>query len=79
MEDVAVVGAGVAGLAAAYRLTKGGAKVTLYEASDKVGGHADTQLVAGVPVDVGFMVFNRVSYPNMVRPVSMKPIDSHSH
>ncbi len=35
---VAVVGGGVSGLAAAYRLTQRGASVTLYEASDRLGG-----------------------------------------
>lgn len=35
---VAVLGAGVAGLTAAWQLAKAGAKVTVYEASDRIGG-----------------------------------------
>jgi phytoene dehydrogenase-like protein len=64
---VAVVGSGCAGLAAAHALSRAGVRVTLLEAAECVGGHADTRLVEGVPVDVGFMVFNRVTYPNMAR------------
>jgi predicted NAD/FAD-binding protein len=64
--QVAVVGSGVAGLSAAHSFALKGCKVTLLEADSHVGGHADTMVVDGVPVDVGFMVFNSVTYPNMV-------------
>jgi cyclopropane-fatty-acyl-phospholipid synthase len=66
---VAVVGAGVSGLAAAHELAKSGAgdnvRVTVYEKADYLGGHARTVAVgdsAGgtVSLDLGFMVFNRV-------------------
>lgn len=40
---VAIVGAGTAGLTAAYRLMKAGQTVHLYEASDRVGGRMFTQ------------------------------------
>ncbi|KAM7488473.1 hypothetical protein LguiB_025957 [Lonicera macranthoides] len=62
---VAVVGAGISGLVAAYTLAKGGVEVVLYEKEDYLGGHAKTVTVDGVDVDLGFMVFNRVTYPNM--------------
>jgi cyclopropane-fatty-acyl-phospholipid synthase len=69
----AVVGSGCAGLAAADALASRGVRVTLFEAADRLGGHADTRQVEGVDVDVGFMVFNRVTYPNMARALSAKP------
>ena len=37
---IAIIGAGAAGLAAAYELSKGGHQVVVYEASDQVGGLA---------------------------------------
>ncbi|XP_076942205.1 uncharacterized protein LOC143612004 [Bidens hawaiensis] len=63
---VAVVGAGISGLAAAYELTKAGTEVVLYEKEDYLGGHAKTVTMDGVDLDLGFMVFNRVTYPNMM-------------
>lgn len=38
--NIAIIGAGPAGLSAAYDLTKGGHRVTLYEAAPQVGGLA---------------------------------------
>ena len=43
MPTVGVVGAGVAGLAAAYRLTRLGHDVTVYEAADRPGGAVRTE------------------------------------
>jgi cyclopropane-fatty-acyl-phospholipid synthase len=65
---VAIVGAGVTGLGAAYHLVTSGVdvEVLVYEPSEKAGGHANTVEVDGVPVDVGFMVYNHQNYPNMV-------------
>ena len=63
---VCIIGSGCTGLAAAHVLCKAGVRVTVLEASSHVGGHAHTLEVEGVPVDVGFMVCNRVTYPNMV-------------
>jgi monoamine oxidase len=52
--DVAVVGAGYAGLTAARRLTSAGRRVVVLEARDRVGGRAWTDhLVDGTPVDRG--------------------------
>jgi len=61
---IAVIGAGVSGLSCAWLL---GAQhdVTLYEAGDRLGGHANTVEVAGTPVDTGFIVYNEVNYPNL--------------
>lgn len=53
MTDVAVVGAGLAGLVAARRLTDSGAAVRVLEARDRVGGRTYTRTVDGDPHDVG--------------------------
>jgi oxygen-dependent protoporphyrinogen oxidase len=50
---VIVVGAGVAGLAAAHRLLRRGARVTVLEASDRVGGKLLPGEIAGARVDLG--------------------------
>ncbi|MFI2206328.1 protoporphyrinogen oxidase [Streptomyces sp. NPDC020192] len=50
---VVVVGAGIAGLAAAHRLLGRGARVTVLEATDRVGGKLLPGEIAGVRVDLG--------------------------
>jgi protoporphyrinogen/coproporphyrinogen III oxidase len=50
---VAVVGAGIAGLAAAYFLRDSGAEVIVLEASERTGGKLTVSELAGVPVDAG--------------------------
>ncbi|MET9952043.1 protoporphyrinogen oxidase [Streptomyces sp. NPDC006339] len=50
---VVVVGGGIAGLAAAHRLVTAGARVTLLEAGDRLGGKLLTGEIAGAPVDLG--------------------------
>ncbi|MEU7479554.1 FAD-dependent oxidoreductase [Lentzea sp. NPDC042327] len=66
MAEVAVIGAGVAGLTAAYVLQRAH-DVTLFEADDRLGGHAHTHDLDGVHVDSGFIVHNERTYPNLVR------------
>jgi len=69
---VAVVGAGVSGLTAAYVLERSGAQVTLFEKDDRLGGHADTHEVVdrrglAQRVDTGFIVHNERTYPVLLR------------
>ncbi|MCR3754126.1 NAD(P)/FAD-dependent oxidoreductase [Lentzea californiensis] len=66
MAEVAVIGAGVAGLTAAYVLQRRH-DVTLFEADDRLGGHAHTHDLDGVHVDSGFIVHNERTYPNLIR------------
>ncbi|MFC6343314.1 DUF1365 family protein, partial [Nocardioides hankookensis] len=63
---IAVVGSGVAGLTAAYVASRT-ASVTLYEADDRLGGHADTHEVDGLAIDTGFIVHNERTYPTLLR------------
>ncbi|PUZ47759.1 hypothetical protein GQ55_7G192000 [Panicum hallii var. hallii] len=51
--SVAVVGAGVSGLAAAYRLRKSGVNVTVFEAADRAGGKIRTNSEGGFLWDEG--------------------------
>jgi predicted NAD/FAD-binding protein len=71
LPQVAVVGSGVAGLTAAWELSKW-ARVLLLEADDRLGGHADTHQVTDrdgrrLAVDTGFIVHNRRTYPTLLR------------
>ncbi len=65
---IAVIGGGISGMAAAHLLASDHA-VVLYEADRRLGGHART-VMAGKrgdqPVDTGFIVFNKVNYPNLL-------------
>ncbi|SDU97000.1 Phytoene dehydrogenase-related protein [Microlunatus sagamiharensis] len=59
---VIVVGAGLAGLACAQRLSRAGVEVVVLEASDGVGGRVRTDVVDGYRCDRGFQLLNP-SYP----------------
>ena len=67
--NIAVIGAGISGMGAAYALAQHH-RVTLYESGANLGGHART-IVAGrngnQPVDTGFIVFNYANYPNLTK------------
>lgn len=64
--DVAVVGAGLAGLACARRLVEAGASVALIEAADAPGGRVRTDVVDGFRIDRGFQVL-LTAYPEAQR------------
>lgn len=51
--DVAIVGGGAAGIAAARRLTDLGRAVMIIEALPQLGGRARTTLLQGMPLDLG--------------------------
>ena len=52
-ERIAVVGAGVTGLTAAFELSRAGVEVVVLEASDRPGGKVDAVEIAGLRVDSG--------------------------
>jgi phytoene dehydrogenase-like protein len=54
---VIIVGAGLAGLTCAKALREGGAEVTVFEASDGVGGRVRTDEKDGFLLDRGFQVY----------------------
>lgn len=63
MQRIAIVGSGIAGLGAAW-LLEPGADVTVFEATNRAGGHANTVMVGEQPVDTGFIVLNDRNYPH---------------
>src|SRR5687767_12228973 len=50
---VAVLGAGISGLAAAFELTRRGLPVQVFESSDRVGGLIHTERSGGYTIDAG--------------------------
>ncbi len=65
-ENVIVVGAGVAGLTAAYRLKMAGLTVTVIEAAGHVGGRMSTLTRDGYRIDLGASLLPR-SYKQTLR------------
>ncbi|NBO26150.1 MAG: FAD-dependent oxidoreductase [Actinobacteria bacterium] len=75
--DVVVIGAGVAGLAAARRLSIAGREVCLIDASDDIGGRIRTDHVDGLLLDRGFQLYNP-SYSEGINVLDLKALDVKS-
>jgi predicted NAD/FAD-binding protein len=77
---VAVVGAGVAGISAAWHLDRGGAQVRLIEQGTRLGGHTHTHEIGvqngSVSIDTGFIVFNEHNYAEFCRWLHHLGVDS---
>jgi phytoene dehydrogenase-like protein len=74
--DVVIVGAGLAGLAAAHDLCAAGLDVIVLEKSDRPGGRVATDVVDGFRLDRGFQVLN-TSYPQVGRRLDLGALDVH--
>jgi len=66
---IAIIGTGIAGNLAAYKLGRDH-DITAYEAAGYIGGHTNTVDVfedgRRIPVDTGFIVFNDRTYPHFI-------------
>lgn len=62
---IGIIGAGIAGLTAAYYLQKYGYSVTLYEASNRAGGRIITERVQNYMIDGGAQ-FLSADYPTLI-------------
>ena len=65
MKKIAVIGSGISGLSAAWLLAQNH-DVTLFEKDDRLGGHSNTVEIDGQFIDTGFIVYNKLNYPNLV-------------
>ena len=69
-ERIGIIGSGIAGMGAAWQL-RNHADITLIERDKRPGGHTNTVTVEEngreIAIDTGFIVFNHVTYPNLVR------------
>jgi predicted NAD/FAD-binding protein len=78
MQSIAIIGTGIAGMGCGHFLHKK-YNIDLYEQNHYVGGHTHTVYVdedeKKIPIDTGFIVFNYVTYPNLVRLFSELGVD----
>lgn len=72
--DIAIVGAGLAGLAAAREVAIHGLEVKVLEAADDVGGRVRTDVVDGFLLDRGFQLYNP-AYPEAARVLDHESLD----
>ncbi|MDH5349054.1 MAG: FAD-dependent oxidoreductase, partial [Nitrospira sp.] len=71
---VLIIGAGLAGLACARRLTQSGLTCTVLEASDGIGGRVRTDRVEGFQLDRGFQIF-LTGYPEARKTLNYAALD----
>ena len=63
---IAVIGSGISGLSSAYYLSKN--LSWSLRKDNYFGGHSYTYNIKKkvIPVDLGFIVFNKLTYPNLI-------------
>ncbi|WP_407568669.1 NAD(P)/FAD-dependent oxidoreductase [Deinococcus altitudinis] len=74
MQDIVVVGAGLAGLTAARVLTRAGLRVRVLEASGQVGGRVRSYTRQGFTLDAGYQVLF-TAYPAVRRQLDLGALD----
>ncbi len=66
---IAIIGSGISGLSSALILSQKH-NITLFEINKRFGGHANTVDIMYkqnlIPVDTGFIVYNKLNYPNLI-------------
>jgi protoporphyrinogen oxidase len=72
--EVAIIGAGLAGLACAIELQKNNIDFQIFEASDGVGGRVRSDVIDGFILDRGFQLYNP-SYPEGKRLLNYEALD----
>jgi oxygen-dependent protoporphyrinogen oxidase len=77
-KNIAIVGAGVSGLAAAYRLQQKGAKVTVFDKRDYIGGRTRSVHIGEFIFDVGALVM-LPTYKNVYGLIKELGIEGHIH
>ena len=81
MARIAIIGTGISGLGSAYLLNPDH-EITVYEKAPRIGGHSRTVAVdydgRAIPVDTGFIVFNRPNYPNLCGLFTHLGVPSHA-
>jgi len=70
LTDVAIVGAGLAGLVCARELERAGVECTVLEASDAVGGRVRTDAIDGFLLDRGFQIL-LTAYPQVRKRIDL--------
>ncbi|MFC0598358.1 protoporphyrinogen/coproporphyrinogen oxidase [Streptomyces palmae] len=61
--DIAVIGAGIAGLTTAYRLAREGHRVEVFESEDEPGGRMRSARIDGYTIDRGAETLSPYGYP----------------
>lgn len=72
--DVIIVGAGLAGLAAARQLSIHGFHVVVFDKDSRVGGRVQSDVVDGITLDRGFQLYNP-AYPEAARVLDHDALD----
>jgi uncharacterized protein len=73
---IAVVGGGISGLGAAWLLRRAH-EVEVFEQDGRAGGHANTVMHDGLPLDTGFLVHNARTYPLLTRLLADLDVRTH--